>query len=589
MKKALHIGPGLELPLTAVTATFGLLAVRGAGKSNAAAVMAEEMFDCGLPFVAIDPVGSWWGLRAGADGSREGGLPIPIFGGRHGDLPLERGAGELLADLIAEKRLSCVLDLSAFESESEKKGFLLAFARRLYLKNESPLHLFLEEADDYIPQKPFRDEAQLLRAWENIVRRGRSRGLGMTLITQRSAAINKMVLTQVETLFALRTTGPQDIAAIEAWVKYHQADQEIVRSLAGLEAGEAWIWSPSFLKALKKVRIRRRRTFDSGATPKNVRGGEAKKPATLADVDLAVLQQQLSASIEKAKADDPRELRRRLAALELALATAKAATPAPERIEVPAIQPEQLERLQRLVAELDGLAAKADDLSDRLVTEAAGLRAGLAQAAGSLAARFLAPAGRAQGMSRPTFADAKPNFTPSVQARSSQFPGENRKPAPAAAGAEKLGLAERKVLGALAQYPGGRTKVQLALLAGYAHSGGGFNNALSSLRTRGLLEGAGDRLKATAAGLAIAPADPLPRGRALLEYWLGQLGKAERLVLEQLAVHWPGGMEKAALGQATGYEPNGGGFNNALSRLRTLELIEGRGELRASAIFFEEA
>jgi hypothetical protein len=31
-----------------------------------------------------------------------------------------------------------------------------------------------------------------------------------------------------------------------------------------------------------------------------------------------------------------------------------------------------------------------------------------------------------------------------------------------------------------------------------------------------------------------------------------------------------------------GYEANGGGFNNALSRLRTLELIGGRGELRAS-------
>ncbi len=36
----------------------------------------------------------------------------------------------------------------------------------------------------------------------------------------------------------------------------------------------------------------------------------------------------------------------------------------------------------------------------------------------------------------------------------------------------------------------------------------------------------------------------------------------------------------------TGYEPNGGGFNNALSKLRTLELISGRGELRASEDLF---
>ncbi len=228
--ETLKISKDLELPAEYVTSTGGLLAVRGAGKTNAARVIAEEMFGAGLPFVAIDPVGSWYGLRSSRDG-KSAGLPIPIFGGKHADVPLERGSGELLADLVVEKRLSCILDLSTFDSEADKKAFLLAFARRLYQKNEDPLHLFLEEADDYIPQKPMRDEAQLLRAWENIVRRGRARGLGMTLITQRSAAINKMVLTQVETLIALRTTSPQDRKAIEAWVQYNAASQEIIESL----------------------------------------------------------------------------------------------------------------------------------------------------------------------------------------------------------------------------------------------------------------------------------------------------------------------------------------------------------------------
>ncbi len=34
---------GFTLPLDAVTQTFGILAVRGAGKTNTAVVMAEEM------------------------------------------------------------------------------------------------------------------------------------------------------------------------------------------------------------------------------------------------------------------------------------------------------------------------------------------------------------------------------------------------------------------------------------------------------------------------------------------------------------------------------------------------------------------
>lgn len=68
--KRLHLADGFSLPETAVTETFALLAIRGAGKTNAARVMAEEMFAAGAPFVAIDPVGSWWGLRAGREGKR---------------------------------------------------------------------------------------------------------------------------------------------------------------------------------------------------------------------------------------------------------------------------------------------------------------------------------------------------------------------------------------------------------------------------------------------------------------------------------------------------------------------------------------
>src|SRR5207253_5831651 len=151
-KRYLELGPGLQLPLDAVTTTFGILAIRGAGKSNLAAVMAEEMFAADLPFVVVDPVGSWFGLRSSADGKTPG-LPIAIFGGRHGDVPLDRSGGNLIADLVAERRLSCVLDLSEFGSEGDKKTFLLDFARRLYRKNEQPLHLFLEEADDFIPQR----------------------------------------------------------------------------------------------------------------------------------------------------------------------------------------------------------------------------------------------------------------------------------------------------------------------------------------------------------------------------------------------------------------------------------------------------
>ena len=39
----LRIAEDLRLPAEAITQTFGILSVRGAGKSNTAAVMASEM------------------------------------------------------------------------------------------------------------------------------------------------------------------------------------------------------------------------------------------------------------------------------------------------------------------------------------------------------------------------------------------------------------------------------------------------------------------------------------------------------------------------------------------------------------------
>jgi len=78
----------------------------------------------------------------------------------------------------------------------------------------------------------------------------------------------------------------------------------------------------------------------------------------------------------------------------------------------------------------------------------------------------------------------------------------------------------------------------------------------------------------------------LPHGDALLQHWRGQLGKAERASLDALAEVFPAALAKDEVAARAGYEPSGGGFNNALSRLRSLELIEGRGELRASEALF---
>lgn len=561
----MKLAPGLELPLDAITQTLGILAVRGAGKSNLAAVMAEEMFDAGLPFVVVDPVGAWWGLRSSSDG-KSAGLPIPVFGGRHGDVPLEKTGGQVLADLVVDDRLSCILDISEF-SEGDKIRFLIDFAERLYRRNAEPLHLFLEEADDYAPQRPFRDQARLLRAWENVVRRGRARGLGITLITQRSAALNKNVLTQIETLFVLRTTSPQDRKAIEGWVEYHGQKRELLESLPQLAAGEAWVWSPSWLKLTKRVQIRRRRTFDSGATPKNVKG--SRRAATLADVDLVAVKARMAATIERAKQEDPRALRMRIAELERQIvAKSPPAPPKPERIEIPAMLVGDMMKIEAFTEAAKGLTERVQALQERILKRLERYQPHAAvPPQGSYSKRVLPTRPAHEVLIRP----------PRVPQTS---------PATVNGG---LPRAERRILTALAQYPTGRTKRQIALLAGYAIAGGGFQSALGALSSRGMIERpGGDLILATREGIqALGDGwSPLPHGQALLEHWKAQLGRPERLILEALANVYPAALTKERLAMETGYEATGGGFQSALGRLRTLELINGRSELRVSEDLF---
>ena len=66
----------------------------------------------------------------------------------------------------------------------------------------------------------------------------------------------------------------------------------------------------------------------------------------------------------------------------------------------------------------------------------------------------------------------------------------------------RLPKAEKTILNVLAQFPDGRARRQLALLSGYSSTSGGFNNALSKLRTAGLINKSGEPIKATTEGFA---------------------------------------------------------------------------------------
>jgi helicase HerA-like protein/uncharacterized protein DUF87 len=571
--KQLRLSDNLCIPTDAQTQTFAILAKRGSGKTYTAAVLTEELLGAGSQVVVADPIGVWWGLRASANG-RDPGLPIVVLGGDHADVPLGVDAGKVIAEFVVETGQSVVLDLSLFR-KGEQVRFMTDFAETLYHRSRSPLHLVLDEADAFAPQRPQKGEERMLGAIEDLVRRGRARGIGVTLVTQRAAVLNKNVLTQVEVLVALRTIAPQDRDAMDAWIQAHGTPEErktFMDSLASLGVGDAWFWSPGWLDIFKRVHVRARQTFDSSATPK---AGEAKRtPKKLADVDLAALTKKISATIERAKADDPRELRKKIAERERELKE--------ERAKVQLLL-EQIER-QPKAHVLDRPLVERIEASARILQKHGLELAQEGEAFATTAEEIMIELRKAQGstVTRPV---APPSRASVSTVLNRAAPVRIRVDRPANG---SLAGGERKILTALAQYPDGRTKTQVAILTGYAHNGGGFNNYLSSLRSKEYIETSGDRLVVTKAGVdALGSFEPLPTGRALLEHWLARVGKAERSALTVLVEAYPRSVDKETLAVAAGYEASGGGFNNALSKLRTLELIAGRGELRASEDLFE--
>lgn len=552
-------GHYLEMRADVATQPIGIIARRGAGKTHTAVVLAETMLRVRTQVIVLDPLGVWWGLRSSKDGKGTG-FPVVVFGGDHGDIPLTEDMGAAIADVLVSKCLSAVVTIDHL-SRSGQRRFAAAFLDRLYEAKRAqaartPLHLIVDEADTFAPQRVQPEDARMLGAVDMIVRRGRVRGFGMTLITQRPATINKDVFTQIEVLIALQLTSPQDRKAVLEWVESHDNEgraEEFMRSLAGLKRGEAWVWSPSWLNCFERIIVRDRQTFDSSATPKA--GETPVEPKAMAAVDLAQLRAQFEAAVKTAEANDPKKLQARIRELEKQLAGTHFSQEQAEKIAREAVAKRDAEwraRVQRV------LQSAANDFD-------------------MPAPSFAAAVGHGQGR-------APAPVIAAVTAHPRQLPRPTAATRAFSNGDQSLGKGERAILAALAQAGRARSGAYVGLVAGYSSSSGTFSNLLSSLRTKGLIDGQFSALSITEAGIAAVGAhEPLPTGNDLIEFWCRKVGDSKAKILRAAAEAYPDALTYAEVGERTGFSAGSGTFSNYLSELRTLRLIEGRGSVRASA------
>lgn len=525
---SLRVAEDFDLPLAVVGQKLAIFGMSGAGKSNAAARLCEQMHHHGAPWVVIDPKGDWYGVRSRGSGGAPG-LNVPVLGGEFGDMPLSPDNGKRLGELVAAGQFRGVLDVSDFESDSDRSRFVADFGRSLLRNARTPVHVFCDECQDYMPQPGAGGRldgpaAQCVNAWKQVALKGRNKGIGFTLCSQRIALVNKTCLYQCETLIAMRVQGARDKAAIKDHVSDLGDATELIRSLSTLEDGEAWVWSPQRLKITRRVKFLLRETFDSGRTPEV---GESLRAPTLAPVDIAALREMMGTSEEENEEPKTRTPSKELAAenhrLKLDLAAA-------------------LERENMLRIKLDAIRkavdavepAPADDINGvpvvDLVTEAA--------------------------------------IVPSRGGQPLRFEPKPAKPF-SSARIDGLGKGEAKVLAALSQHGNGCTRSHLTILTGYKRSS--RDAYLQRLKASGLVEQEGDRCFATTAGKkAASDVEPLPTGRELLQHYIATLPAGEARMLDVLSSRKTG-FSRDELSERTGYKRSS--RDAYLQRLGVRELV----------------
>lgn len=589
------------IPNKALDDCWAIVGTRGSGKTYTAMGLEERLLNSGARIIHIDPLGVAWGLRLDAEGKKPSRYNIIIFGGPHGDVPINEHAGALIGETAATMAQSCIIDTSLFEVKAKEIRFYRDFMEAFYAKaNKEPVHLICDEVDFLAPQNPSDNKEgggiKLLSTMESIVRRGRIKGIIPWMITQRPAVVNKNILTQADAMVIMKLTAPQDRAAVGLWIR-GQADaaraKEIDAAMPTRQQGEGIVWNPT-RGILLETKFPEKDTYDSSRTPK--RGERKRKPKKLKAIDLGRLKEKLSTVEAEAKANDPVELKKQIADMKRKLA---AQVKPVERVIEAVIDKKAVERayasgyhdcakdaahviekVQKATRALRGQAndfAVAVDAADRW-------------AAAQSKAKVAAP----KELMKPPVTNAFVSTTKNTGPVTSQ-----KKPIPVGAkpsdfnGAESLPSGTLRPLSALlGVHPAGMTESQWGVATGIKGKGSTMKAYRARLKTAGMVDKRDGLWYATDEAVSRYGDKAItlpPPGMELARHWAQKIPGAGKILI-YLAEAYPDARsrEKIAADQDPPINPAGSTLKAYISRLKTPKLIEEHdGALRASPAIME--
>jgi hypothetical protein len=320
---------------TLIGTSVAVLGITGSGKTNTAAVLIEELLSHGLPLTIVDIEGEYWGLKEKFE--------ILVAGrSEHAELAVGIENAAKLAEISLKRGISVILDLSDF-TQDEAQRFLIEYFKSVWLTSAStrqPYQIVLEEAHEFVPQGTSTPLKEILT---RIALRGRKRGLGIIMMSQRSAKVEKDVLTQSSLLFLHKVVHPIDLRVYKDLIPLPTAQvEDMVRRL---QPGQAVVVRNHQATV---VHLRLRYTFHAGSTPTFTRTAQPK----LKKLDAAILKELRASTVSTDHAktgieDEKAKLAQKVKELEEALAQ--------KDVEIQKLQ-NQVDLLSKLTVSIEGLA-----------------------------------------------------------------------------------------------------------------------------------------------------------------------------------------------------------------------------------------
>lgn len=253
--KELNISENLDFNLSELIGKcIGILGIRGSGKSNTAGVIFEELLKHNYPLTVVDIDGEYFGLKEEYE-------LLVIGQGENVDITIEPEDAPQVAEISIKQSIPVVLDLSGFLKD-EQRSMLKGYFTDLWNwagKLRKPYMIGIEESHEFIPQGK---KSELKEVITRLALRGRKRGLGAVIISQRSAKVEKDVLTQAGMLFLHRVVHEADMKVYNDLLPWSKG--EVRDKVNKLDTGDCIFLDE---KSTKKIYVRERSTFHAGFTP----------------------------------------------------------------------------------------------------------------------------------------------------------------------------------------------------------------------------------------------------------------------------------------------------------------------------------